>query len=293
MVSVGDLSIDTAVSGENGHYQGELSPDWEIWGPNGGYLASVALRAAGAHSRLYKPASFVCHFLGVAAFTKVELDVETIRGSKRAESIRVSMRQGGQRILEALVWTVQDGLDGLVHDASPAPSVPGHAALPTIETLLRQSGGERPQHAFFSNLEERPVEWISDWERRQGGDPIHRCWYRFRPVSSFDDNWIDACRLLIMIDTFQWPAAVRGHAGGTIRYIAPSLDLACRFHRLDRARKDEWLLVEARSPAAAEGLVGGVAAVWDVDGRLLATGGQQMLCRPATQPSSSGCDSEP
>ena len=27
-------------------FAAELSPDWEIWGPNGGYLASVALRAA-------------------------------------------------------------------------------------------------------------------------------------------------------------------------------------------------------------------------------------------------------
>jgi hypothetical protein len=60
--------------------------------------------------------------------------------------------------------------------------------------------------------------------------------------------WLDAGRLLVMVDTFQWPAAARGHAGGTV------------------------------------GHVGATAAVWDAEGRLLASGGQQMLCRPVPPP---------
>ncbi|MHB1583073.1 MAG: acyl-CoA thioesterase [Acidimicrobiales bacterium] len=281
---MGDLSADTAVVGEDGRYRAELSADWEIWGPNGGYLAAVALRAAAAHCGLPKPASFLCHFLGVAGFAEVDLEVETIREARRAASMRVSMRQGGRRVLEALVWAVQDGLDGLAHDAAPPPPVPGHRSLPTAEELLEGGAAQGPAPAFFSNLEQRPVDWIADWEHRPGGDPVQRCWYRFRPVATFDDPWLDAGRLLVMVDTFQWPAAARGHAGGTVGHVAPSLDLACRFHRLDRARTAEWLLVEARSPAAADGLVGGTAAVWDADGRLLASGGQQMLCRPAPPP---------
>ena len=46
----------------------------EIWGPMGGYVASVALRAAGAHSRFDRPASIVGHFLGVAETPKVTKD---------------------------------------------------------------------------------------------------------------------------------------------------------------------------------------------------------------------------
>lgn len=277
---MGNLALDTAVDGGDGRYEAQLSGDWEIWGPNGGYVAAVALRAAGAHCGLAKPASFMCHFLDVASFAAVELDVETLRASKRAHSVHVSMTQGGRRILEALVWAVGDGLDGLVHDAAPAPSVPGPGQLASMEELLEKGASPRPQHAFFSNFEERPIEWIDDWDHRPPGPPLHRCWYRFRPVALFDDAWVDACRLLIVIDTFQWPAAVRGHAGGTLRHIAPSLDLACSFHRLDEARRADWLLVEARSPAAEGGLVGGAAAAWDAGGRLLASGGQQMLCRP-------------
>ena len=67
---MGDLALDTAVTGDNGDYAIDLSRDWEIWGPNGGYVASIALRAAGAHSRFDRPASIVGHFLGVATFER-------------------------------------------------------------------------------------------------------------------------------------------------------------------------------------------------------------------------------
>jgi acyl-CoA thioesterase len=282
--SMGDLSADTAVTGSDGHYEASLSEEWEIWGPNGGYVAAVALRAAGAHSAHPRPASLLCHFEAAASFDPVDIEVETLRQSSRTESLRVSIRQGGRRVLEGLVWAVDDGLDGLVHDAAPAPNVPGHQALPTVEELLRRRGAEGSPHRFFTNLESRPIAWIEDYEHRPAGEPVERCWYRFVPTAAFDDPWLDGGRLAIMIDTFQWPAAARGHAGATLHHIAPSLDLACRFHRLERARRAEWLLVEARSPVADGGLVGGTAAVWDDAGMLLASGGQQMLCR-STSPS--------
>jgi len=91
---MGDLAADTAVEGSDGRYQAALSRDWEIWGPNGGYIAAVALRAAGAYSRFDRPITLVGHFLGVADFdAPVDLDVTTLREAKRAQSVRVSMTQ--------------------------------------------------------------------------------------------------------------------------------------------------------------------------------------------------------
>ena len=34
------------VSDEPGRYRATLSPKWAVWGPNGGYVAAIALRAA-------------------------------------------------------------------------------------------------------------------------------------------------------------------------------------------------------------------------------------------------------
>jgi acyl-CoA thioesterase len=273
---MGDLAVDTAVEGGRGRYTATLSADWNIWGPNGGYLAAVALRAAGAHAGLPRPASFHCHDLGVAAFARVDLEVQTLRGSRRAESLRVTMTQEGRPVLEALAWVVADGLTGMEHDATTAPDVPRADELVSVEDLLPPDAP--PPHAFFGNLDQRPVRWIDDWEHRPAAEPLVESWYRLRPRATFDDPFVDAGRLAVLVDTFQWPAASRAHAAGSQPYIAPSLDLAVSFHHA--AAAEPWLLVEARSPLASGGLVAGTARVWDGAGRLVASGGQQMLCRP-------------
>lgn len=277
---MGNLAEDTAVTpAADGSWTAELGRDWEIWGPNGGYVAAVALRAAGAHSGQPRPVSFSCHYLGVASFGDVQVQTVTLRATKRAESIRVSMTQDRAPVLEALVWTAEAGMTALSHDAAPTPDVPRPADLPSVDELLtpeqRASG-----HGFWRNFDEKPTRWVppEEWERRPAGEPDLHTWLRFRPAATFADPFVDAGRLLVLLDTFQWPAATRAYAAGSLAHIAPSMDLWAAFHRLDPA--SEWLLATARSPVADDGLVGGQAAVWSEHGRLLATGGQQMLCRP-------------
>lgn len=275
---MGDLALDTAVEGSDGRFRARLSPDWEIWGPNGGYLAVIALRAAGAHVPLHRPASIACHFVGVAAFDDVDLEVRTVRATKRAASVAVSMRQEGRPLVEALAWIVSDELDGLEHTAAPAPDVPGWDATPSVEERLPAE--RRSEMPFWQNLEERAIDWIDDWESREPGDPRYRSWFRYRPRATFDDPFVDAGRALLLLDTMMWPAAVRAYPAGEHGFYAPSIDLHARFHASDPS--SEWLLCDARSPWAADGLVGGTAHVWSGNGALLATGGQQMLCRPST-----------
>ena len=55
---MGDFSVDTrveAVAGQPGRHRATLSEEWRVWGPNGGYLAAIALRAAGAEARIPRP----------------------------------------------------------------------------------------------------------------------------------------------------------------------------------------------------------------------------------------------
>jgi acyl-CoA thioesterase-2 len=274
---MGDLAVDTAVEGSDGHYLANLSRDWEIWGPNGGYLAVIALRAAGAHTPLRRPATFSCHYLGVAEFDGVDLDVRTIRGSKRAASVGVSMTQRGKPILEAHAWIVGD-VEGLEHDAAPMPEVAPPDDLPNVAELV--AGEERgPYPAFWSNFEERPLAWLprDEWESRGPSEPSLRTWFRYVPRDTFDDPFVDAGRSLLLVDTMGWPAAVRAY-GNDLPFYAPSLDVTARFHAI--APESPWLLVECSSPVARDGLVASAASVWSADGQLLASGGQQMLCRP-------------
>ena len=169
-----------------------------------------------------------------------------------------------------------DASEGLEHDAWTMPEVAAPRDLPTNVELMADA--EMPSFRFWDNLECRPLRWVRDWEHRPAGDFRELSWYRYTPAATFADPFVDAGRALLLLDTLFWPAAQRGHPENQ-EWYAPSVDIQARFHALEAA--SEYLLVDAHSPVARDGLVGGAGAIWSESGRLLATGGQQMLCRPA------------
>ena len=278
---MGDLAKETEVVGSDGAYTATLHDDWNIWGPCGGYVAAVAMRAVGAYTGLRRPASFTCHFLGVGDFREVSLDVRTLRRSKRAESVAVTMSQDDKPLLEAVAWVVGD-VDGIEHEDSQMPDVPLPADLRSVTELLEPEDLEEgPPFNFWLNFDEKPLEWLprEEWGKRPAGDPIFRHWVKFQPCARFDDPFLEAARLLVTLDVAMWPAASRGYAQGSLTHIAPSLDLSAVFHEIDDC--GEWLLIDGHSPVARDGIVGGTGRVWSEDGRLLCSGVQSMLCRPA------------
>lgn len=271
---MGDFERDTQVEGGNGRYTARLDPDWEIWGPNGGYLAAIALRAAGAEAAIPRPALFSCHYLRVADFEPVDLDVVALRRGRRSESFRVSMSQRGKLVLEALVRTAAEG-PGLAHDVAGAPEAPEPESLKAMSEIAPPDAN---RHPFWKNFEVRPLDqkWVP-WEERTPRDPVWREWYRFIPRGVMKDPFADAGRLLLLVDTLGWPAACQPHPRH--EYIAPSLDAVCWFHR--DARDTEWLLTEHVCPIGESGLLGTTGRVFSRDGRLLASGGAQLYCAPA------------
>jgi acyl-CoA thioesterase len=265
---VGDLDADTRLSGREGRYTASLSPDWKIWGPNGGYVAAIALRAAMAKSRLPRPASFQCHFLSVGEFAPVDLRVQSLGGGKRAESLRVDVLQQERLLLAANVWMVDDGLLGYEHDFGAAPEVAGPAALRGYQEL---AGEEYAQwYPIWRSIEGRPLRW-----REPPGRPEWRSWLRFTETP-IPDRQADALRQLFWLDFPGWNAAISAHSW-PFRYLAPNLDLTVQFHRF--RPEAEWILADGFVPLARDGLVAGVARLWSEQGELLATGSSKHVCR--------------
>ena len=273
---MGDFDFDTRIQGGDGRYRAHISRDWEIWGPNGGYLAAIALRAAGREAKIPRPATFTCHFLATARFEPVDLAVTVVHRGRRSESLLVAMQQHGRAILQALVRTAAEG-PGLEHDVAVMPRIPDPEALKSWEELRPD---EPPFYPFWRNLEGK----VSHPERIDTSgpyEPIFREWYRFRPRATFDDVWVDAGRMLLLIDTLSWPAASLPHPWPS-QFQGPNLDVTAWFHRF--APESDWLLVDHESSVAEGGLMGTTARIWSREGRLLASGGAQLLCVPA-QPS--------
>jgi acyl-CoA thioesterase-2 len=277
---MGDLGIDTAVvrTGD-GTYTASVSQDWEIWGPMGGYVASLALRAAGLEAGERRPTSFSCHYLGVAAFAPVDITVETRKPGRVAQAQRVSITQAGRAILDAIVWSTLE-VEGLEHDETVAPAVPGPDELPSLEELVGDDSA-RP-FPFWDNFDARPLEFITPWPPSEPLAPVWQDWLRFAPTPTFADPWVDACRSVILVDLPSWPAGHRPHAWQEPPFIAPTLDLNVAFHR--PTSTEPWLLCDSAAPLSTAGLLPWTARVWSTSGQLLASGGGQCLYRRTTPP---------
>jgi acyl-CoA thioesterase-2 len=268
-----DLEHATRVDGDDGRYVAHLSDDWEIWGPNGGYLATLALRTAGKVAQIQRPAAFYCHFLSSPAFDAVDLKVNVLRRGRRTESFVVEMSQDGKPILHALVKTAADGL-GYRHQHLQAPDVPSPEALKTYQQL--RPTAQHPPFSFWKNIERRPVDQSATEEPSA---PVLQEWARFQPTACFEDPFLDAARALILLDTYGFPAAYQKYRSW--EYLAPNLDTSAWFHHLNSGC--EWLLIDHECTVANHGLMGVSGKVWDTDGRLLATGSAQLCCIPNGQ----------
>jgi acyl-CoA thioesterase-2 len=278
---MGDLAKDTAVvpTGDSGgvsRYEATLSQDWEIWGPMGGYVAAVALRAAGESSTHPRPAAFSCQYLGVAKFGTVDVSVELRKEGRNAGAQRVEVSQEGRPILDAMVWSVGDDVEGLEHDETVPPDVPGPDSLPSIQELLPEDA-PGPPFPFWNNFDGKPIAFELDWPP-DGPRPAHwQEWLRFVPTATYDDPWVDATRAVILVDLPSWPSAHRPHAWQKPPFTAPTLDLNVAFHQPTSA--EEWLLCDGAAPLSTDGLFGWTARLWSPAGKLHASGGGQCLYR--------------
>jgi acyl-CoA thioesterase II len=265
-----DLEQATRVHGEDGRYVAELSDAWEIWGPNGGYLAAIALRAAERVAQIQRPSSFFCHFLSSPAFAEVQLEVTALKQGRRAESLQVAMSQEDRPILQAMVKTVAEA-PGHRHRHLQMPDVASPDELESYEQLL--SAERRPPFKFWDNVERRPIDQVRPPEP---AEPVLREWARYRPTPCFADPFVDASRALILLDTYGFPAAYRRFR--SMEYLAPNLDTSAWFHSF--SPECEWLLVDHACTVADHGLMAVDGRVWDTAGKLLATGAAHLCCIP-------------
>jgi acyl-CoA thioesterase-2 len=279
---MGDLGEETAVTlvdaqdsaGDTSRFTAMVHPDWEIWGPEGGYVAAIALRAAGAVSPFARPASFFCHYLSVAAFEPVDLEVTTLRSGRTVLSQQVHMSQHGRPILQAMVWSVGE-VDGLEHNDVHPPAVPDPEKLKSPQELWPDREG--PPFRFWDNFDQRDIDPSDEWPPSGPLAPIWRNWVRCRPSPDLSDPWVDAARTLIVLDVMSWPAGHRPHAHLQHSFIAPSLDLYASFQR--SGQHDEWLLLDGHAPVSADGLLSWNGRVWGRNRQLIASGGGQAVYR--------------
>ena len=272
---MGSFAADTELQEENSRLRATLSRDWDIWGPNGGYIASIALRAAGKMAPPdHRPATFSCQYLSAGQFAIVDIDVEAVRKGRNAWCQNVVLTQNGKRVLQAQVWTTNKS-EGPAKFDRKMPAV----ARPQMLKTWRELYPDDEPHTFWTHFDAKPVKPVT-WESFDERGSVLEEWYRFRDFPPTDDLWLDNARALLLIDTIQWPSWHRG-LQEMPDYVAPSLDVSVWFHQ--PPGRSEWLLGDARADAASAGLIHGNVHIWSEDGRLVASGGSNMLHVPTSR----------
>lgn len=274
---MGDFATATRVEGADGRYRAHLDPEWFAWGPFGGYLAALAIRAVGAASALPWPATFSGMFLAVGKAGPIDIRVDVIKRGKRAEALRATVAQEGTALFEASLWMVDRELTGLHHDHARMPEVP---PLRGLRSYAELDDNYDKWSAFWRYLEGRPVEWYHP-DRRPPPNPRWHTWLRMRSGALPDTPSMRAAAAAMWLDLPIWGAAALVHPW-PLTHIAPSLDLTVQFRSAlyEQPEARDWVLAEGFCPSASAGLVGGTGNLWDPGGCLLAVCTSQMLCRP-------------
>lgn len=259
----------------DGSWAATLHESWALWGPSGGFLSALALRAAGEATEFPRPVSFACQFLNRAKLAPVQIKVQSLRAGKRTEALRVDMEQEGRLIMTAQVWVSAQTAPGMAHDYSGVPN------LPDPDELLpyREVYPDEPAVPFFERLGHRPIDPLPHSNDAPVSEPEIAGFFRLSPTSRHEDAFVDAARIFVLIDTHAWLATYPAHptAEGS-PWIAPNLDFYYRFHRTSTA--EDWLYMKTRADLAEDGFIAAEGEIRDRAGHLIARGVSQLMCYP-------------
>lgn len=271
--SIDDFVAATALARESEDcWSTSLHKEWALWGPAGGYLSALALRAIGEATSFPRPVSLSCQFLRVAKFEPAQIRVQQLRSGKRSACLRADLMQDDRVVFTATGWVAADGQVGMEHDYVPREEVPQPEALRSYEDVYPGRG----THPFTGRMARYPIEPAPDGDLT-AREPELKSLFRFRPRAKAENPFVDSARAMLLIDTFSWLATYPAHPGkGPSPWIAPNLDFYYRFHR--PTTEHEWLYLKSRADLAEDCLIAAQGEVRGLDGRLLTTGSTQLLC---------------
>ena len=245
----------------DGAYDVAMDPDWFVAGPNGGYVASVLLRAlvteVGAPGR--PPRSLPVHYAQAAVEGPAAVLTEVVRTGKSMSFLTARLVQAGRVVANAMATFGRGRSDLEFQDFRPDTLPPGQ-----VEPLVSDISPPIAQR-----YEYRPIGVRQPFS---GVDSEFECWLRLR-----EPRPIDEVVLATHVDAMFPPVLFRA----TKPVIAPTVDLTVHFRRPPSVEGfDGWCLGRARSRTAAEGFVEEDCEIYDESGVLLAHSRQLAVLVP-------------
>jgi acyl-CoA thioesterase len=240
-----------------GVFEGRIDPGWwVIRGPNGGYVAAIALRAFAACVEPDRaPRSFTMHYTAPPAEGPVRIETRVERSGRSLTAVSGRMLQG-DRVLALALAAFSKPRSGMRFDHAVMPETPPPEACPPL------GGNPIPMRERYESrwaIGSPPFSggsvalcggWIRSAEPELAGAP---------QIAAFTDSWPPA----------SFSIATEREGAGPV----PTVDLTVHFRRelpFAGARPDDFYLAVFRSRVAEQGFLEEDGEIWSRNGVLLA-----------------------
>ncbi len=260
MQTLADLT--TWPADADGVHRGAIADGWgQGRAAFGGYVASAAVRAAGAHAPADRPLrSALVHFVAPARVGPAAARVEVLRDGGSMTHVQTRIEQDGRPACVVLSVFGAARPTRVPVAAPPPPDVPPPDGL-----------GEMPfaRGIVPDFIQHYALRWTVPHVPYAGGDVAHvQGWLRPRARAP-----LHAADLLALVDT--WPPPVMALAdrpapGSTVTW---QVNLV-RDLPPEGAPGDAWWLFDGRTTHAEGGHADCTGALWDAAGNLVATSRQ-------------------
>src|SRR3954453_13145947 len=187
---------DTSVSEVGpGVYEGHVNRDWWIvFGPNGGFLAAMVVRAMNAavddHTRV--PRSLTIHYTRAPAEGPVRITTTIERAGRTLTTVSARMEQGDRLIALAVAAYSTPRVAAIEFSDAPPPAVPMPEELDPVEP-------QRDLPPFTRQWEMRPAIGVPPFHAHEGSTKTG-CWIKphgphpidSAVVAQISDAWLPA-----------------------------------------------------------------------------------------------------
>lgn len=236
----------------------------------GGHISAQALMAASLTCPGRCPHSVHTYFLRPGdASRPVDFEVVDLQAGRTFSARRVTARQDGQVLLEAMSSFKADTGSGAVQYQPPMPQVPDAASLPPVPPHFAESdAGSAGQWSSLRWFQRRTVDADTEPPARS------RIWWR--PDGDVPDDPVLTAALVAYLSavTLTEPAyAARGKVGASAQR-----DHSVWFHA--PADLSDWILYQQSSPSSADSIALASGTMFNRDGGLVCTVRQEMYFPP-------------
>ena len=247
---------------EPGVFEGQVNRDWWIvFGPNGGFIAAMIVRAlaaaVGDHSRAAR--SLTIHYTSAPAEGPVRIATTVERAGRSLTTVSARMEQGGRLIALAIGSFSRPRVPALEFDELPPPRVPAPEDVP-----IAPPRDDMPP--FSRQWEIRPAIGEAPFSRAEG-PTLTGGW-----IKLLEEQPLDAPLVAQLADAWLPPVFVRLKEPNAV----PTIDLTIHF-RADLPLPGDYALATFQSRYAGGGYVEEDGTIWSRDGRLIAHSRQLAL----------------